>query len=92
MPGSMRALRKRSSEPGDVGLEEVPVPTAGPGQALVEVWAAGICGTDLHISEGSFASFPPVTMGHEVTGVVAAVGTGVDSGWVGRHVACETFF
>ncbi len=92
MPGAMRALRKRSSEPGDVGIAEVPVPAAGPGQALVEVWAAGICGTDLHISEGSFASFPPVTMGHEVTGVVTAVGAGVDADWVGRHVACETFF
>lgn len=88
----MRALRKRSSRPGDVGLEEVPEPVAGAGQALVEVWAAGICGTDLHISEGSFTSFPPVTMGHEVTGVVAAVGEGVGAEWVGRHVACETFF
>lgn len=92
MRRGMTALRKRSSEPGDVGLEEVPVPEAGPGQALVEVWATGICGTDLHISEGSFASFPPVTMGHEVTGVVAAAGPGVAGGWVGRQVACETFF
>lgn len=88
----MRALRKRSTNPGDVGLEEVPEPVAGPGQALIEVWGGGICGTDLHISEGSFTSYPPVTMGHEVTGVVAAVGAGVAGDWVGRHVACETFF
>ena len=88
----MRALRKRSSEPGDVGLEEVPQPVAACGQALIEVWAAGICGTDLHISEGSFTSYPPVTMGHEVTGVVTAVGDGVSTDWIGRHVACETFF
>lgn len=88
----MRALRKRSTEPGDVGIEDVPAPAAGPGQALIEVWAAGICGTDLHISEGSFPSHPPVTMGHEVTGVVAAVGAGVPAEWVGRHVACETFY
>ncbi len=88
----MRALRKRSSEPGDVGLEEVPPPVAACDQALIEVWATGICGTDLHISEGSFASRPPVTMGHEVTGVVTAVGEGVASDWIGRHVASETFF
>jgi L-iditol 2-dehydrogenase len=88
----MRALRKRSSEPGDVGLEEVPPPVAACGQALIEVWATGICGTDLHISEGSFTSYPPVTMGHEVTGVVSAVGEGVPSGWIGRHVVSETFF
>jgi L-iditol 2-dehydrogenase len=85
-------LRKRSSEPGDVGLEEVPAPVAACGQALIEVWATGICGTDLHISEGSFTSYPPVTMGHEVTGVVSAVGEGVPSGWIGRHVVSETFF
>ncbi|MGH7910925.1 MAG: zinc-dependent alcohol dehydrogenase [Candidatus Dormibacteraceae bacterium] len=70
----------------------MPEPSAGPGQALIEVRAAGICGTDLHISEGSFASRPPVTMGHEVAGVVAAVGEDVEREWVGRPVVCETFF
>lgn len=88
----MRALRKRSSEPGDVGLEEVPEPAPAPGEALIAVWATGICGTDLHISEGSFPSRPPVTMGHEVTGVVTSVGEGAPVDWVGRHVACETFY
>ena len=88
----MKALRKRSTRAGDVGLDDVQEPRAAPGQALLEVWGAGVCGTDLHISEGSFASWPPVTMGHEVTGRVLEVGQGVDSALVGQHVVSETFY
>jgi L-iditol 2-dehydrogenase len=56
------------------------------------VQAAGICGTDLHIVDDEFRSRPPVTMGHEVCGVVAAVGDGVDAAWVGERVVAETYF
>ena len=49
-----------------------------PAEVLLDVRAAGICGTDLHIEAGEYACEPPVTMGHEVCGVVAAVGAGVD--------------
>jgi L-iditol 2-dehydrogenase len=84
-------LAKQAAGPGGVGLVERPVPTAGPGEALVEVIATGVCGTDLHILDGTYASRPPVTMGHEVTGVVVAVGEGADPAWIGVRVASETF-
>jgi L-iditol 2-dehydrogenase len=58
---------------------------------LLDVVATGICGTDLHIEAAEYPSVPPVTMGHEVSAVVAAVGAGVSSSWVGRRVATETY-
>jgi L-iditol 2-dehydrogenase len=58
----------------------------------VDVHAAGVCGTDLHIWLGEYPSVPPVTMGHEVCGTVAALGPDVDSSWLGARVAVETFF
>ena len=51
-----------------------------------------MCGTDLHIEAGEYPSAPPVTMGHEVSGVVVAVGEGVDPAWLGARVVCETYF
>jgi threonine dehydrogenase-like Zn-dependent dehydrogenase len=56
------------------------------------VVAAGICGTDLHIYDGEYESRPPVTMGHEVSGVVAELGDGVDEAWLGARVVTETYF
>ena len=62
---------------GDLRLEEVPVPDPGPGEVLVRVHAAGICGTDRHLFKGEFPSKPPVTLGHEFAGTVVACGAGV---------------
>jgi L-iditol 2-dehydrogenase len=59
---------------------------------VLEVAGAGICGTDLHIADDEFPSVPPVTMGHEVSGVVAEVGEAVDGSWVGARVVTETYF
>ncbi len=60
-------------------VREVPVPTPGPGQALVEVIASGVCHTDLHAAEGDWPVKPkvPFTPGHEGAGIVAALGSGV---------------
>jgi len=77
---------------GNVALVERPEPRAERGHVVLEVAAAGICGTDLHIEDGEYAVRPPVTMGHEVCGVVGEVGEGVDSGWVGARVVTETYF
>ena len=74
--GRMRVLAKLAPGPGNVGLAERDERVPGPGEVAVSVRAAGVCGTDLHIEVDEFTSFPPVTMGHEVAGVVAAVGAG----------------
>ncbi len=70
-------------------VDDAPEPVAGPGQAIVAVHAAGICGTDVHATQGLFPWSPPLVMGHEYTGVVQAVGRGVSKKLVGRAVACE---
>jgi D-arabinose 1-dehydrogenase-like Zn-dependent alcohol dehydrogenase len=69
-------------------LDDAPEPTPGPGQALVAVHAAGICGTDVHATQGLFPWSPPLVMGHEYTGVIQGVGRGVNRRLVGRAVAC----
>ncbi|MBI3024360.1 MAG: alcohol dehydrogenase catalytic domain-containing protein, partial [Candidatus Tectomicrobia bacterium] len=57
--------------PGDLRLEERPIPRPGPGEVLVEVGACAICGSDLHLLDGRFprARFP-VVPGHEFMGLV----------------------
>lgn len=88
----MLAVRKLARGVGNVGLAEVAEPAAGPGEVVIRVAAAGICGTDIHIWLDEFATEPPVTIGHEVAGVISAVGEGV-SGWsVGDRVTTETYF
>ena len=70
-------------------LDDAPEPVAGPGEVVVAVEAAGICGTDIHATQGLFPWQPPLVMGHEYSGVVRAVGRGVSPRLVGRAVACE---
>lgn len=66
-------------------MQEVPLPAVGPGDVLVQVKAAGICHSDVHYRAGTSPVGPlPQTLGHEVAGVVAEVGAGVDAG--GREV------
>jgi alcohol dehydrogenase, propanol-preferring len=56
-------------------VDEVEVPAPGPGQVLVRIQAAGVCGTDLHILDGMIKPDPyPMTIGHEAAGVVEASG------------------
>src|SRR4030095_1152195 len=70
-------------------LDEAPEPVAGPGQVVVSVRAAGICGTHIHATQGRSRCTPPLVLGHEYTGVVREVGRGVSRSLVGRAVACE---
>jgi propanol-preferring alcohol dehydrogenase len=59
-------------------LQDIPIPTAGPGDVLLRVKAAGICHSDAHYRAGTSRVEPlPMTLGHEVAGVVEAVGPGV---------------
>ena len=73
----MRAVVKEQRGPGHVALrEDWPEPAVRPGWVVAEVLACGVCGTDIHILNDHFRTFPPVVMGHEyvvrITGVVRA--------------------
>ena len=70
-------------------IDEVPEPAPGRGQVLIDVHTAGVCGTDVHATQGLFPWKPPLVMGHEYTGVVRDVGRGVNRRLIGRAVACE---
>lgn len=61
-----------------VRVETIVVPDPGPGEALVDVAACGVCHTDLHYREGGINDEFPFLLGHEAAGRVAAVGDGVD--------------
>ena len=60
-----------------VELTEILVPEPGPGEALVNVQACGVCHTDLHYKQGGIGDDYPYLLGHEAAGVVEAVGDGV---------------
>jgi len=90
---SMWAIRKRGPEPG-LALEEVPVPTPADDEVLVEVEAASVCGTDLHIFRWDAWARqriePPLTLGHEFAGTVVETGRAVRHVSVGDYVSAES--
>lgn len=71
---------------GGLFVREVDKPVPGPDELLVRVEACGICGTDRHLLKGEFPSRPPVTLGHEFSGIVEAVGDAVRSFRPGMRV------
>ena len=89
---------------GDIRIEDIPEPVVAPGTVGIDVAWCGICGTDLHeFMEGPIFIPPcghphpiskeaaPITMGHEFSGVVYAVGEGVTDIAVGQHVVVEPY-
>jgi 2-desacetyl-2-hydroxyethyl bacteriochlorophyllide A dehydrogenase len=84
----------RISAPGSLELIEQPVGAPGPGEALVRVAYAGICGSDRELLEGgrpaAFVRYP-IVPGHEWSGTVEAVGAGADPRLIGRKVVGEGF-
>jgi threonine dehydrogenase-like Zn-dependent dehydrogenase len=77
---------------GQMEVQDRMDPVPGRGEVLVEVKACGICGTDQHIYHGmpgSAAVTPPIVLGHELSGVVAAVGEGVESLRAGDRVTID---
>jgi (R,R)-butanediol dehydrogenase/meso-butanediol dehydrogenase/diacetyl reductase len=85
----------------DVRLEDLPEPTPGPGEVAVRIAYAGICGSDLHEyfhgpmftpldhPDPTTGHHGPVTLGHEASGTVSAVGDGITDVVVGQQVALE---
>ena len=88
----MKALVKAKREPG-LWMEEVPDPEPGPHDVLIAVRKASICGTDLHIyrwDEWAAETIPvPMVVGHEFTGVVAALGDEVEGLHIDQRVSGE---
>lgn len=87
----MKALRKIGKGPGHVEVVNVPEPEPQANQVRLNVAYAGICGTDLHIYHGKFDKVrPPVTLGHELSGIVESVGAGVTNWQPGERVTVES--
>lgn len=76
-------------EPGTVSVEDVPIPEPGPNQIQIEVKASGICGTDIHIYRGDYVGEYPVIPGHEFSGIVTEIGSGITRFKKGDRVAVE---
>ncbi|MGH8954592.1 MAG: zinc-dependent alcohol dehydrogenase [Microbacterium sp.] len=90
----MRALV--ITAPGVAEVQEVDEPVVGPGEVVVDVHRAGICGTDVEFFTGEMAYLHtghaeyPMRLGHEWAGVVSEVGEGVDPAWLGTSVTGDT--
>lgn len=84
----MRAIQ--IEKPGSYRLAELPAPTPGPEDVVVQVGACGVCGTDLHILAGEFPPTPyPIIPGHEAAGTVSAVGSAVVGLREGDRIAID---
>src|SRR3954463_15246663 len=79
--------------PGEVVLEERPVPRPGPAEVVVRVRSVGVCGSDTHYYDhgriGSFVVEAPLVLGHEAAGEGAELGPGVTRLTVGQRVSVE---
>lgn len=79
------------SAPGRLELADLEIPEPAAGEVLVRVAACGVCGSDVHGFTGaSGRRVPPLVMGHEAAGTVAAVGSGVSDLAVGSRVAIDS--
>lgn len=83
-------LQQVMTAPGVIEFRETPRPIAAEGQVLVRIMRIGICGSDIHVYHGKhpFTRYP-VTQGHEVSGRIEAVGSGVKGLSVGQKVTIE---
>jgi threonine dehydrogenase-like Zn-dependent dehydrogenase len=71
----------------DLKIEHVPKPRPGPGEAVIQVTATTICGTDVHIVKGEYPVKPGLILGHEPVGVIEELGAGLDREYaVGQRV------
>jgi L-iditol 2-dehydrogenase len=82
----MIALRKIGKGDGLIELQEIPEPLITPDEVMIEVKAAGICGSDLKIWHDHHPYWPPVTIGHEFSGKIVEVGRDVKNWSVSDRV------
>ncbi|MGI6114109.1 MAG: zinc-dependent alcohol dehydrogenase [Mahellales bacterium] len=83
----MKALIKTKSGVGNVGIKEIPEPKCPDNELKVEIKYAGLCGTDLHVYNDTFRNYPPVILGHELSGIIVEKGKQVRGFEVGDRVA-----
>ncbi len=77
--------------PSTLAMVDLPTPEPAPGEALLRIRACGICGSDLHGWDGSSGRRrPPLVMGHEASGEIAALGDGVEGWSVGDRVTFDS--
>ena len=88
----MNAVVKYGRNDGDVAIRDVAEPTIGPDQVMIDVKAASVCGSDIHMwrEHQSWTIKLPLVLGHEFCGTVAQVGERVHGFKEGDRVACET--
>ena len=87
----MKALRKVHTGPGGVQLfHDMPIPEPAAGEVRIKIIYASVCGTDLHIRDDGFPVKMPVTIGHEYSGVIDALGEGVTDWKLGDKVVSMT--
>lgn len=86
----MQALVKVATGKGNLEVRDVPDPVAGPGEVVVQVAATGVCGTDLHVEDDEYVVKPPVIIGHEMSGRIIGIGSGVTGLAVGDRVTAMT--
>jgi D-arabinitol dehydrogenase (NADP+) len=79
----------RITQPHQLEIADIPIPKPAENELLIKVMASGICGTDIHILRGEYMGDYPVIPGHEFSGVVEAVGSGVTRFQPGDRVAVE---
>jgi L-iditol 2-dehydrogenase len=88
VPSVIGLVKVASGDPR-LQLREVELRAPGPDEVVVRVRYTGVCGTDLHIRDDHFPSYPPVVLGHELSGTVVELGRAVDERWAGARVVCE---
>lgn len=84
----MKAIQMhKTGGPEVLELVDLPIPVPGPGQVLIKVAATGINFIETYVREGRYKAPLPLTPGTEASGVIEAVGEGVESFWIGDRVA-----
>ena len=66
----MKAVVKTRAGKGNIALKELAIPSPASGEVMISVKAVGVCGTDVHILHGTYATTTPLVIGHEFSGEI----------------------
>jgi len=88
----MKAVVKTRAGKGNIALKELAIPSPASGEVMISVKAVGVCGTDVHILHGTYATTTPLVIGHEFSGEIVKLGAGVARWAVGDRVVVENTY